>query len=213
MQTGNFLGIYLAKDRATVVCLDVQGSERKLVGCFSVSPEQSEQPTFQTPLSFRMFLVKRGCWPSREKKSPRTMSFSRRILGSNWICRGAPATSLPSSRVRATVMLLETLVSTWAGEKRMRAELPGGASPATRSAVAGGAVAGGAVAGGGAVARRCKRNDTGYRCRRCSRRRVQYGPWPLTPGPRPLTPGPWPLTPGPWPPAPGPWPRPPAPGP
>lgn len=47
MQTGNFLGIYLAKDRATVVCLDVQGSERKLVGCFSVSPEQSEQPAFQ----------------------------------------------------------------------------------------------------------------------------------------------------------------------
>ena len=47
MQTGNFLGIYLAKDRATVVCLDVQGSERKLVGCFGVLPEQSEQPTFQ----------------------------------------------------------------------------------------------------------------------------------------------------------------------
>ena len=47
MQTGNFLGIYLAKDRATVVCLEVQGRERKLVGCFSVSPEQSEQPAFQ----------------------------------------------------------------------------------------------------------------------------------------------------------------------
>jgi type II secretory pathway component PulL len=47
VQTGNFLGIYLAKDRATVVCLDVQGSERKLVGCFGVLPEQSEQPTFQ----------------------------------------------------------------------------------------------------------------------------------------------------------------------
>jgi hypothetical protein len=48
VQTGNFLGIYLAKDRATVVCLEVQGSERKLVGCFSVSPEQPEQPVFQS---------------------------------------------------------------------------------------------------------------------------------------------------------------------
>ncbi len=48
MQTGNFLGIYLAKDRATVVCLDVQGRERKLVSCFGVSPEESEQPTFQS---------------------------------------------------------------------------------------------------------------------------------------------------------------------
>lgn len=47
MQTGNFLGIYLAKDRATAVCLEVQGRERKFVGCFSVSPEQSEQPPFQ----------------------------------------------------------------------------------------------------------------------------------------------------------------------
>lgn len=48
MQSGNFLGIYLAKDRATVVCLEIQGRERKLVNCFSVSPEQSDQPPFKS---------------------------------------------------------------------------------------------------------------------------------------------------------------------
>ena len=47
MQPVNFLGIYLAKDRATVVCLAQQGRERKLVNCFSVSAEQSEQPGSQ----------------------------------------------------------------------------------------------------------------------------------------------------------------------
>jgi hypothetical protein len=48
VQPVNFLGIYLAKDRATVVCLTQQGRERKLAGCFSVSAEQSEQPGNQT---------------------------------------------------------------------------------------------------------------------------------------------------------------------
>lgn len=47
MQPTNFLGIYLAKDHATVVCLAVQGRERNLVGCFSVSTEQDEQPAHQ----------------------------------------------------------------------------------------------------------------------------------------------------------------------
>ncbi len=48
MQPANYLGIYLAKDHATVVCLAVQGRERTLVGCFSVSVEQSEQSPYQS---------------------------------------------------------------------------------------------------------------------------------------------------------------------
>jgi hypothetical protein len=44
VQPTNFLGIYLAKDHATVVCLAVQGRDRNFVGCFSVSIEQDEQP-------------------------------------------------------------------------------------------------------------------------------------------------------------------------
>jgi hypothetical protein len=47
VQPANFLGIYLAKDRATVVCLAVQGRERNLVGCFGVSIGQDEQPGHQ----------------------------------------------------------------------------------------------------------------------------------------------------------------------
>jgi hypothetical protein len=43
VQPVNFLGIYLAKDHATVVCLAQQGRERKFVNCFTVSVEQSEQ--------------------------------------------------------------------------------------------------------------------------------------------------------------------------
>ena len=41
MQPSNFLGIYLARDHATVVCLTVQGLERTVAGCFGVSLEQS----------------------------------------------------------------------------------------------------------------------------------------------------------------------------
>ena len=47
MQPTNVLGIYLAKDHATVVCLAVQGRDRNFVGCFSVSIEQDEQPGYQ----------------------------------------------------------------------------------------------------------------------------------------------------------------------
>ena len=42
MQSGNQLGIYLRKDRATVVCLASQGREKKLLDCFSVSIEGEE---------------------------------------------------------------------------------------------------------------------------------------------------------------------------
>jgi hypothetical protein len=44
VQPNSFLGIYLAKDHATVVCVEVKGRERRLAGCFSVSVEQTEQP-------------------------------------------------------------------------------------------------------------------------------------------------------------------------
>ena len=39
MQSGNQLGIYLRKDRATVVCLASQGRDEKLLDCFSVAAE------------------------------------------------------------------------------------------------------------------------------------------------------------------------------
>lgn len=42
MQTGNQLGIYLRKDRATAVCLASQGRDRKLLDCFSVTIEAEE---------------------------------------------------------------------------------------------------------------------------------------------------------------------------
>lgn len=42
MRSGNQLGIYLRKDRATVVCLASQGRDRKLLDCFSVRVEAGE---------------------------------------------------------------------------------------------------------------------------------------------------------------------------
>lgn len=42
VQSGNQLGIYLRKDRATVVCLASQGRDRKLLDCFSVRVEGEE---------------------------------------------------------------------------------------------------------------------------------------------------------------------------
>jgi len=47
MESHNHLGIYLRKDRATVVCLALQGRENKLLGCFSVDLEGAEQPSQQ----------------------------------------------------------------------------------------------------------------------------------------------------------------------
>jgi len=43
MESRNCLGIYLRKDRATVVCLTSQGRENRLLGCFSVSADDEEQ--------------------------------------------------------------------------------------------------------------------------------------------------------------------------
>jgi len=42
-KTQNYLGIYLSKDTATVVCLGPEGGDYKVLACFSVSTEQQEQ--------------------------------------------------------------------------------------------------------------------------------------------------------------------------
>ena len=57
MEAKNYLGIYLSKDTATVVCLSPQGRNHKVLGCFSVSAEeQAEQKHHQLAT-----LITRGC--------------------------------------------------------------------------------------------------------------------------------------------------------
>ncbi len=49
MEGQKYLGIYLSKDTATVVCLGLEGRDYKVLGCFSVSVEQQEpQEQFRT---------------------------------------------------------------------------------------------------------------------------------------------------------------------
>ena len=57
MESQNYLGIYLSKDRATVVCLNFLGRIGKVLGSFSVSVEEQEQATMQDLAS----LIARGC--------------------------------------------------------------------------------------------------------------------------------------------------------
>lgn len=47
MESRNRLGIYLSKDRATVVCLAAQGRDNKVLGCFSVDLAGEEAPSQQ----------------------------------------------------------------------------------------------------------------------------------------------------------------------
>ena len=57
MEAKNYLGIYLSKDTATVVCLSPQGRNHEVLGCFSVSAEeQAEQKHHQLAT-----LITRGC--------------------------------------------------------------------------------------------------------------------------------------------------------
>lgn len=42
METRNYLGIYLGKESATVVCVGLQEQERKVLGCFSIQAEKTE---------------------------------------------------------------------------------------------------------------------------------------------------------------------------
>jgi hypothetical protein len=53
----NYLGIYISKDTATVVCVDPNGRGEKIIGGFSVSAHQQEQPNMQTLAN----LIAQGC--------------------------------------------------------------------------------------------------------------------------------------------------------
>ncbi len=57
MEPQNYLGIYLSKDTATVVCLGSQGRDGNVLGCFSVSVEEQEEQNQQVLAN----LIARGC--------------------------------------------------------------------------------------------------------------------------------------------------------
>ena len=43
MEAQNYLGIYISKERATAVCVDSQGVDGGVLGCFSVSVEEQAE--------------------------------------------------------------------------------------------------------------------------------------------------------------------------
>jgi len=53
----NYLGIYLSENTATVVCLGLQGRDRKVRGCFSVAVEKTEGQKHQELVR----LIAQGC--------------------------------------------------------------------------------------------------------------------------------------------------------
>ena len=57
MEPQNYLGVYLSKDAATVVCLGSQGRDGNVLGCFSVSVEEQEEQNQQALAN----LIARGC--------------------------------------------------------------------------------------------------------------------------------------------------------
>ena len=57
MESQNYLGIYLSRDTATVVCLNLLGRIGKVLGSFSVSVEEGEQANMQTLAG----LIAQGC--------------------------------------------------------------------------------------------------------------------------------------------------------
>lgn len=57
MQNPGYLGIHIAWDRATVVCLDTQGDQQRVAACFSVSVEQDQEEK----LSALATLIAQGC--------------------------------------------------------------------------------------------------------------------------------------------------------
>jgi hypothetical protein len=69
VQGQNYLGIYLSKDRATVLCLGSQAQDVKLLGCFSVSLEGPEQADPQALAR----LIARGC-------AERQLQFSEAVV-------------------------------------------------------------------------------------------------------------------------------------
>jgi len=56
----NYLGIYISKDTAVVVCLDSQGRDGNVLGCFSVSVEGREHPA-NPDTSALASLIAHGC--------------------------------------------------------------------------------------------------------------------------------------------------------
>jgi hypothetical protein len=57
VKTDNYLGIYLSKDKATVVCLGAQGDNKNVLGCFSVAVEEKAEHNQQTLAT----LIAQGC--------------------------------------------------------------------------------------------------------------------------------------------------------
>ena len=57
MECPNYLGIYLSKDTATVVCLGLEGKGRSVLGCFSVTIEENQE---QKPQEL-VRLITEGC--------------------------------------------------------------------------------------------------------------------------------------------------------
>ena len=57
MESRNYLGIYISKDTATVVCVNPQGRGEKIVDSFHVSARDQEQPKIQTLAN----LIAEGC--------------------------------------------------------------------------------------------------------------------------------------------------------
>jgi len=57
VQPQNYLGIYISKDTATVVCVNSHGSGEKVKGSFSVSVQEQEQPSIQMLAN----LIAQGC--------------------------------------------------------------------------------------------------------------------------------------------------------
>jgi hypothetical protein len=57
VESHNYLGIYLSRDKATVVCLNMMGKIAKVVGSFSVSVDADEQAHMQ----FLVGLIAQGC--------------------------------------------------------------------------------------------------------------------------------------------------------
>ncbi len=57
MESHNYLGIYISKDTATVVCVNSHGRGEKVTGCFSVKAQEQEQPNMQILAN----LIAQGC--------------------------------------------------------------------------------------------------------------------------------------------------------
>lgn len=57
MEAKNYLGIYLSKDTATVVCLGPQGRDHNVLGCFSVSAQEQAKQKHQELAT----LIAQGC--------------------------------------------------------------------------------------------------------------------------------------------------------